>query len=283
MLGVLADNVGAVLPVLTLLVSLLAVWTATRALAGNVRPQVECYMRVRPGSHVFYLALSNFGRGSAKNVAIELVGVDEQDFAEHGVIPKWRKKGTFVLLEPQGTVSTMFGFAPRLVGKDAAPLKPFAAVVKYEWKPFWTWRKRAEQETFDMDVRAFEGLVLEHSEDEVAKVLKKELPKLTAVVDELPSRIMHTGIIETTRVGDSLVSRGLTGRKWETVLSYCESKKIGKIKVYAVQLEDNVWSARAEAVGCDGQWTTGFGGGEEGAIENAVIALEELAGGKNGH
>ena len=145
MLGVLADNVGAVLQVLTLLVSLLAVWTATRALAGNVRPQVECYIRVRPGSHVFYLALSNFGRGSAKNVAIELIGVDEQDFAEHDVIPKWRKKGTFVLLEPQGTVSTMFGFAPSLVGNDAAPLKPFAAVVKYEWKPFWTWRKRAEQ------------------------------------------------------------------------------------------------------------------------------------------
>ena len=75
----------------------------------------------------------------------------------------------------------MFGFGPPLLGKDP-PLKPFRAIVTYEWQPFWSRRRRVEQRHYDIDVRPFLGLVPEWKKDEVAEALKAELPKIAKAV-----------------------------------------------------------------------------------------------------
>ena len=131
----------------------LTLWATLRLLEANTRPQVECYLRSRPDKpNVFELAVANFGKGAAKNLEIELVGVDETDFSVHSVVLSWRKKGPFALLGPGESIESLFGFGSSLVGDDQEPLKPFTVRSSYRWKPFWYWRSDDVVEYHDMDV-----------------------------------------------------------------------------------------------------------------------------------
>ena len=110
----------------TLAVLTLTLWASKQMLEVNTRPQVECYLRSRPDRpNVFELAVANFGKGAAKNLEIELIGVDEADFSTHSVQLSWRTKGPFALLGPGESITSLFGFGPSLVGNDREPLKPF--------------------------------------------------------------------------------------------------------------------------------------------------------------
>ena len=165
----------------------LTLWATLRLLEANTRPQVECYLRSRPDKpNVFELAVANFGKGAAKNLKIELVGVDETDFSVHSVVLSWREKGPFALLGPGESIESLFGFGPSLVGDDQEPLKPFTVRSSYRWKPFWYWRSDDVVEYHDMDVRPFQGIVPKWPKNEVAELLKKELPKVTKAVEARP-------------------------------------------------------------------------------------------------
>ena len=165
----------------TVVVLLFTLRRAGQTLTRSVTPQIECYLRVRQSSQVFDFVIANFGLGSAYRVGFRL-DVDEEDFDAHNVILKQRATDIpFSLVEPGGQITNMFGFGPGLLGKDPA-LKPFTAIVTYEWHPFWSNRRRIEQRHYDMDVRPFLGLVPEWKKDEVAEVLKAELPKIAKAV-----------------------------------------------------------------------------------------------------
>ena len=174
-----------VLPALSILVALATLvftlrW-AGRTLTRSVTPQIECYLRVRQSSQVFDFVIANFGLGSAHRVGFQL-DVDEEDFDAHNVTMKQRATDIpFSVVEPGGQITNMFGFGPPLLGKDP-PLKPFRAIVTYEWQPFWSRRRRVEQRHYDIDVRPFLGLVPEWKKDEVAEALKAELPKIAKAV-----------------------------------------------------------------------------------------------------
>ena len=176
---------GVVLPALSILVALATLvltlrWTG-RTLTRSVTPQIECYLRVRQSSQVFDLVIANFGLGSAYRVGFQL-DVDEEDFDAHSVIMKQRATEIpFSVVEPGGEITNMFGTGPALLGEDP-PLNPFAAVVTYEWQPFWSRRRRLEKRHYDIDVRPFLGLVPEWKKDEVAAALKAELPKIAKAV-----------------------------------------------------------------------------------------------------
>ena len=173
-----------VLPGLSVLVAIVAVvvlvFTLRRAgqtLTSSVIPQIECYLRARPSSHVFDFVIANFGLGSAYRVSFSL-DADEEDFAAHNVIMKQRRTDTpFSIVEPGGQIVNMFGIGPSLLGKDPA-LKPFEAIVTYEWQPFWSKRRRVEKRHYNIDVRPFSELVWDQQENEVAETLKAELPKI---------------------------------------------------------------------------------------------------------
>lgn len=155
-------------------------WSA-RTLTRSVTPQIDCYMRVRKSSQVFDFVIANFGLGSAYRVGFRL-DVDEADFDAHNVIMKQRATDIpFTVVEPGGQITNMFGTGPALLGVDP-PLKPFTAIVTYEWKPFWSKRRRVEKRQYDIDVRPFLGLVPEWKRDEVAEALKAELPKIARAV-----------------------------------------------------------------------------------------------------
>ena len=97
---------------------------------------------------------------------------------------RWKQRGTdtpFSVVEPGGQITNMFGFGPGLLGKDPV-LKPFKAIVTYEWQPFWSKRRRIEKRHYDIDVRPFSGLVPERKKDEVAEALKAELPKIAKAI-----------------------------------------------------------------------------------------------------
>ncbi len=174
-----------VLPALSILVALATLvftlrWTG-RTLTRSVTPQIECYLRFRESSQVFDFVIANFGLGSAYRVGLQL-DVDEEDFDAHNVIMKQRATDIpFSVVEPGGRITNMFGTGPALLGKDP-PLKPFTAMVTYEWQPFWSKRRRVEERHYDMDVRPFLGLVPEWKKDEVAEALKAELPKIAKAV-----------------------------------------------------------------------------------------------------
>ena len=180
--------VKAVLPALSVIGALAAVVvaglsgrTAYRTLVRSVTPQIHCYLRVRPSSQVFDLVIANFGLGGVYNVNLE-IQADEEDFEEHHVIMEWRKtEFPFSIIEPGGSISTMFGTGPSLLGREV-PLKPFRATVIYEWQPFWKRQRWSEKREYDIDVRPFGIIIPEWRENEVATVLKKQLPEIAKAI-----------------------------------------------------------------------------------------------------
>ena len=187
MIEIYAHLATVIVLTLTLIVLALTLWSSMRMLEVSTRPQVECYLRSRSNSpNVFELAVANFGKGAAKNLEVELVGVDEVDFEAHAIQLSWRHKGPFPLLGPGEYITNLFGFAPSLMGKDKEPLKPFKIRASYKWTSFWYWRIVDVVEYHDMDVEAFRGLVPEWPKNEVAEILKKELPNITKAVETRP-------------------------------------------------------------------------------------------------
>ena len=170
--------VDVFLPVATLALLFIGIRIAHRTLARSVTPQVECFLRPRRGSQVIELAIANHGLGSAYNVDITLE-VDEDDFEAHNVLLQWRKTvAPFNIIEPGGRISTIFGIAHKLLG-DEPYLKQFTALVEYQWQPFWSKRPKKENRTYRLDIRAFSGLTYEPEKNEIAEVLKEELPKIS--------------------------------------------------------------------------------------------------------
>ena len=170
-------GLSVLVAIVTLAVLLFTLRRASLTLTRSVTPQIECYLRVRQSSQVFDFVIANFGLGSAYRVSFSL-DADEEDFAAHNVIMKQRGTDTpFSIVEPGGQITDMFGFGTGLLGKNPA-LKPFKAIVTYEWQPFWSKRRRIEKRHYDIDVRPFSGLVQEWKKDEVAEALKAELPKI---------------------------------------------------------------------------------------------------------
>ena len=84
------------------------------------------------------------------------------------------------------SIESLFGFGSSLVGDDQEPLKPFTVRSSYRWKPFWYWRSDDVVEYHDMDVRPFQGIVPKWPKNEVAELLKKELPNITKAVKAHP-------------------------------------------------------------------------------------------------
>lgn len=165
---------GFLLPLATLGVLLLGVWIANRTLMRSVTPQVECFLRPRPGSQTFELVLANYGMGSAYNVSLSLEA-DAADFEAHRVfISISPTELPFSILEPNGSVTTSFGMGHHLL-KNEPYLKPFKAEVKYEWQPFWAKNYRKVKRTYNMDVRPFKGLIYSPKKDKVAEELKRGL------------------------------------------------------------------------------------------------------------
>ncbi len=166
--------IGVLLPIVTLLVLWFGFRIASRSLARSVTPQVECFLRPRPASQEFELALANFGLGSAYNVSLNLE-VDEDDFDAHKVLIDWRTTEVpFGIIEPGATITTFFGMGHQLLGGESS-LKPFKAVVHYEWQPFWAKRRRKEKRSYNMDVRPFKGLIYTPETNDIAKTLKSGL------------------------------------------------------------------------------------------------------------
>ena len=173
--------VRVILPLLTLVVLFLGFRIAHRTLARSVTPQVQCFLRPQPFSQTFELVIANYGLGCAYNVSLNLE-VCEEDFKEHKVVMAWRKTETpFNVIEPGGCISTIFGIGLHLLGSEPL-LMPFSAVVQYQWQPFWCKRRRSEKRCYELDVRPFKGLAYQPTTDEVAKVLKSELPKIAKAV-----------------------------------------------------------------------------------------------------
>ena len=176
----------------TVLLLALALWTSIRLLDVNTRPQIECYLRPRRDKpNVFDLVIANFGKGAAKNLEIELTGVDEAGFEAHSVRVDWRRKGPFTLLGPGESIMNLFGFGPGLVGKDQEPLQPFQVRTSYRWEPFWSWRSSDAVDYHDIDVEPFRGMIPEWPKDEVAELLKKELPKIVKAIESRPRTLLQ--------------------------------------------------------------------------------------------
>ncbi len=174
-------GLSVLVAILTLAVLLFTLRRVSLTLTRSITPQIECYLRVRQSGQVFDFVIANFGLGSAYRVSFSL-DADEEDFAAHNVMMKQRGTDTpFSVVEPGGQITNMFGFGPGLLGKDPA-LKPFKAIVTYEWQPFWSKRRRIEKRHYDIDVRPFSGLVRERKKDEVAEALKAELPKIAKAI-----------------------------------------------------------------------------------------------------
>lgn len=165
----------------------LTLWAAIRMLDLHTRPQVECHLRSRPDKpNVFELVVGNYGQGAAKNLEIELIDVEEEDFDAHSVTLTWRRKGPFTLLAPGDSIASLFGFGASLVGGDREPLKPFRVRVSYRWRAFWYWRVYEISDYHDMDVRPFQGIVPKWPKNETAEILKKELSNITKAVEARP-------------------------------------------------------------------------------------------------
>ena len=169
--------VHVILPLLTLLVLWFGLRVASRTLVRSVTPQVECFLRPRPSSDIFELVIANYGLGSAYNVSLNLE-VDEDDFDAHRVATNWRTTEVpFGIIEPGGSINIFFGMGNSLLGNES-PLKPFNAVVEYEWQPFWAKHRRKEKRSYNMDVRPFKGIPYFIEKNEIAETLKSELKKI---------------------------------------------------------------------------------------------------------
>lgn len=182
--GVLLPFLQVFVALVTLLVLIFTLRWSNRAVTRGVRPQIDCFLRVRPSSHVFDFVIANSGMGSAYGVGFRL-DIDEEDFAAHGVYMKQRRTETpFPLIEPSGEITTLFGFGPQLLGQSST-LRPFTVTVTYAWLPFWSKGRVTEVRPFEIDVRPYSGLVPDWKDDPVAEVLKTELPKIVKAVEEL--------------------------------------------------------------------------------------------------
>ena len=136
--------IHVILPLLTLLVLWFGMRIGSRTLVRSVTPQVECFLRPRPSSQIFELVIANYGLGSAYNVSLNLEA-DEDDFTAHRVSIEWLPtEMPFGIIEPNGSVTTFFGMGQYLMGNEPF-LKPFEAVVEYEWQLFWAKRRRYER------------------------------------------------------------------------------------------------------------------------------------------
>lgn len=165
------------LPFSTLLVLWLAFRIASRTLVRSVTPQVECFVRPCPSSQKFELVIANYGLGSAYNVSLNL-DVDEDDFVAHRVSIQWLPtEMPFGIIEPGGSITTFFGMGQHLMGNEPY-LKPFTAVIEYEWQPFWTKRRKNERRSYNMDVRPFYRVTYLENKNEIAKTLESELRKI---------------------------------------------------------------------------------------------------------
>ena len=170
------------MPLATLGVLLWGIRISARGLVRSVTPQVECYLRPRPASQVIELVIANYGLGSAHNVSLVLEA-DEEDFNAHDVWLERRKSTVpFSIIEPGGRIDTMFGVGHQLLGAEQS-LRPFEAVVQYQWNPFWSKRRRNEKRTFKLDVRQFEVISYEPEKSQIAEVLKQELTKIAAALN----------------------------------------------------------------------------------------------------
>lgn len=179
---VVLPGLQVVAALLTLIVLALALRWSARGLTRSVTPHVECYLRLRQTSPVFDLVIANFGAGSAYRVCVRLEA-DEEDFRTHSVSMKGRGTDVpFSLIEPGGEITTMFGSGPKLLGEGSA-LKPFVATVRYEWRPFWSNRRRSEERRYEIDIRPFRGLVPDWKTDETAKTLRSEIPKIARAIE----------------------------------------------------------------------------------------------------
>ena len=175
----------------------LTVWAAMRMLDVNTRPVVECYLRSRPDQpNVFDLAVANFGKGAAKNLEIEFVDVDEEDFEAHSVQLTWRRKGPFTLLGPGDSIISLFGFGSSLAGGERDPLRPFKVKVSYRWKAFWYWRENETVENHAMDIRPFQGIVPQWPKNEIAEILKKEMPNLVKAMGSRNRPLIRANIAD---------------------------------------------------------------------------------------
>ena len=69
------------LSVLVAIVTLVVLWfalrLASRTLTRSVIPQIECYLRARPSSHMLDFVIANFGLGSAYHVGFSLDADEE--------------------------------------------------------------------------------------------------------------------------------------------------------------------------------------------------------------
>ena len=188
----------------TVVVLALTLWVALSLLDLNTSPQVEGYLRSRPRNpHVFDLVVANFGRGAAKNLEIELLDVDEADFASHAVQMEWRHKGPFALLGPGESITSLFGFGPSLVGSEQDPLKCFRLRVSYRWRSSWPWRINEAVDYHEMDVAPFSGIVPEWPKNDTADILKKELPKIVKAIESRPRPLLqaNTGDVDSAVLG----------------------------------------------------------------------------------
>lgn len=188
-------DLGILAQLATVIVLSLTLWSSIRLLDSNTRPQVECYLRPRPNEpFVIEMVIANFGKGGARKLEVELIGVDEDDFEAHDVIMKWRKKGPIAFLGPQESLADMFGVAPSLMGDKASPMKPFRVRASHKWTPFWSWRHHEEVDYYEMDLRPFQGIIPAWPENEVAKALKNELPKITKAVGSIRRPPLPTNV-----------------------------------------------------------------------------------------
>jgi len=130
---------------------------------------------------------------------IELMGVDEEDFEAHSVQVAWRHKGPFALLGPGESLTNLFGFAPALLGEDKAPLKSFKVRVSYGWKAFWDERSERAADLHDIDVGPFGGMIPPWPKNEVAVILKSEMPKITKAIEtrERPPLLANIGTVSS--------------------------------------------------------------------------------------
>lgn len=201
----LIELITVVAAVVTVLLLGLSLWASTRMLEASTQPQVECYVRPRAEDpNVFDLVVANFGKGVAKKLVVELLDVDEEDFKDHTVWLEWRRRGPFSLLGPGESLVNLFGSGPGLVGEDKAPLKPFRVRVSYHhWEPFrFRWSDEIVN-NFAIAVDSFRGMIPPWPENEVAKVLTKQLGEISREIGarRRPPLPLNIGAVDKETLG----------------------------------------------------------------------------------
>ena len=173
---VVLPGLSVLVAIVAVVVLLFALRRASQTLTRSVIPQIECYLRARPSSHVFDFVIANFGLGSAYRVSFSL-DADGEDFAAHNVIMKQRRTDTpFSIVEPGGQIVNMFGIGPSLLGKD--PLKPFEAIDHVRMATFLVETATCREATLQHRCLPLFGTGVGQQKNEVAETLKAELPKI---------------------------------------------------------------------------------------------------------